>query len=44
MQASVSADGVVIGSHLVQMIDKCSHQNNYKKIYNYLRAMAKAIK
>lgn len=44
MQASISADGVVIGSHLVQMIEKCSHQNNYKKIYNYLRAMAKAIK
>jgi tryptophan synthase alpha chain len=44
LKASASADGVVIGSHLVQMIEACSHQNNYKKIYNYLRAIAKAIK
>jgi hypothetical protein len=26
------------------MIEACSNQNNYKKIYNYLRAIAKAIK
>ena len=44
LKASARADGVVIGSHLVQMIEACSNQNNYKKIYNYLRAIAKAIK
>lgn len=42
-QASLIADGVVIGSHLVEMIHACSSKKNYKKIYNYLRSLANVI-
>lgn len=42
--AAASADGVVIGSYLVNLIHQCSPKKNYKKIYNYLNSVAKAIK
>ena len=37
------SDGVVIGSSLVEMIHNQSSQKEYKKIYNYLNDISKAI-
>lgn len=37
------SDGIVIGSTLVEMIHNQSNQKEFKKIYNYLHEMSKAI-
>jgi tryptophan synthase alpha chain len=42
-QLSKISDGVVIGSVLVDMINKQSNQKNFKKIYNYLNKISMAI-
>jgi tryptophan synthase alpha chain len=42
-QLSKISDGVVIGSVLVDMINKQSNQKNFKNIYNYLNKISMAI-
>ena len=37
------SDGVVIGSSIVEMIHNQSSQKEFKKIYNYLNEISKAI-
>ena len=40
---SQAADGIVVGSALVRMINEESSTKNYKRIYNYLSDLVTAI-